>query len=196
MPSLNCHTIGKTVLVNAKRSLILIIDLQTKLMPAINKSDSIVEHTKILIEAAKILEIPILVSEQYPQGLGPTIDSIRVTLPKSCKILSKLTFSAFRNPQLYQELYRYADLQRDQIIICGTESHVCVLQTVADLQSNKFKTFAVTDAIGSRTSENRAAGIDRMKTLGSELITTEMALFEWLEIAGTDNFKKLSKLIK
>ena len=184
------------MLVDAKRSLILVIDLQTKLMPAINKSDDIVKHTKILLEAAKILEIPILVSEQYPEGLGPTLSSIRETLPHSCKIVSKLTFSAFREPALYQKFHQYADLQRDQIIICGTEAHVCVLQTVADLESNKFTTFAVTDAIGSRTGESRIAGIDRMKTLGSEMITTEMVLFEWLEIAGTANFKKLSKLIK
>ena len=186
------------MLLDAQRSVLIVIDLQKKLVPAIDKGDQVVANAGILLEGACRLGVPVIVSEQYPKGLGLTVDAIAAKLPNDTKTIAKLTFSAARSEDFCRDLsaLRAGGGGRDQMVICGTETHVCVLQTVADLLVEELPVFLVTDASGSRAEENRRAGVARMAGFGAQCVTSEMVLFEWLEAAGNDDFKALSKLIK
>jgi nicotinamidase-related amidase len=184
------------MLLDAQRSILIVIDLQQKLMPAIDKGERVVERSARLIEGARRLCVPMLVSEQYPKGLGPTVDEIADKLPNDVKIVEKLTFSAARSADFMGELSALRAGGRDQMVVCGTETHVCVMQTVADLLAEDLPVFLVADASGSRAEENRNAGAERMARLGAHCVTSEMVLFEWLEAAGSDAFKEISRLIK
>jgi nicotinamidase-related amidase len=184
------------MLLDAQRSVLIVIDLQKKLVPAIDKGDQVVANAGILLEGAGRLGVPVIVSEQYPKGLGLTVDAIAAKLPNDAKTIAKLTFSAARSEDFCRDLSALRAGGRDQMVICGTETHVCVLQTVADLLAEELPVFLVTDASGSRAEENRRAGVARMAGFGAQCVTSEMVLFEWLEAAGNDDFKALSKLIK
>ena len=183
------------MLLEAKRSILVIIDLQQKLNPAIDGGENVVARAEILIESARQMGVPVIVSEQYPKGLGRTIESLAEKLPNESKTISKLTFSAMRSADFAKEMAAMRAEGRDQMVVCGTESHICVLQTVADLLAEAAPVFLVNDAVGSRTEANRQAGISRMAKLGAECVTSEMVLFEWPEVAGSELFKKISKLI-
>ncbi|MBT6441573.1 MAG: hydrolase [Alphaproteobacteria bacterium] len=184
------------MLMSAARSGLVIVDLQERLQPAINGGDEITKQAGILLDGAAALDIPALVTEQYPRGLGPTIPEIKQKCGNSTEIFSKLTFSAGKNADVTKHVDNWRKSGRNQAIICGTETHVCVLQTVADLMAQGSDVYLVTDACGSRTAANRDAAISRMAAMGATCVTTEMVIFEWLEVAGTDEFKALSKLIK
>ncbi|MBT6829484.1 MAG: isochorismatase family protein [Rhodospirillaceae bacterium] len=183
------------MLLEAKRSILVIIDLQQKLNPAIDKGAEVVARAEILIEGARQMGVPVIVSEQYPKGLGPTIESVAEKLPNESKTISKLTFSAMRSADFARKLATLRAEGRDQMVVCGTEAHICVMQTVADLLAEDAPVFLVNDAVGSRAEHNRQAGIARMAQLGAQCVTSEMVLFEWLEVAGSDEFKVISKLI-
>jgi len=183
------------MLLDAKRSILIIIDLQQKLIPVIDKGAHVVARAAIVLEGARQLGVPVIVSEQYPKGLGPTEQSIAANLPNESKVISKLTFSAMRSADFNRELSALRARGRDQMVICGAESHICVMQTAADLLAAESPVFLVNDAIGSRSEENHRAGIERMARLGAHCVTSEMVLFEWLEVAGSSEFKSLSKLI-
>ena len=182
------------MLLDAQRSVLIVIDLQEKLVPAIDKGDDVVANAGKLLEGAGRLGVPVIVSEQYPKGLGLTVDDIASKLPNESKTIAKLTFSAARSEDFRRDLSALRG--RDQMVICGTETPVCVLQTVADLLAEDLPVYLVTDASGSRAEPNRRAGGERMAGLGAQCVTSEMVLFEWLEAAGSDDFKELSKLIK
>lgn len=184
------------MLLEANRSALVVIDLQEKLVPAIDRGDAVVRQAGILLEAARTLDVPVVVTEQYPKGLGPTVTPIAEQLANDTEIISKLTFSAGKSEDISGWMAAQRAEGRDQAVICGTETHVCVLQTAADLKAKGAEVFLVTDASGSRTEANRQAGVARMAALGMHCVTTEMVLFEWLEVAGTDEFKQLSKLIR
>ena len=184
------------MLLDAQRSVLIVIDLQTKLVPAIDKGNAVVANAANLLAGAGQLGVPVIVSEQYPKGLGPTLDAIAAKLPNDSRTIAKLTFSATRSEDFSRDLSTLRAGGRDQMVICGTETHVCVMQTVADLLAEQLPVYLVTDASGSRTEENRQAGVARMAALGAQCVTSEMVLFEWLEAAGSDEFKAISKLIK
>ncbi len=184
------------MLLDAQRSVLIVIDLQKKLVPAIDKGAEVVANAGILLAAAGRLGVPVIVSEQYPKGLGLTVDAIAAKLPNHSKTIAKLTFSAARSADFCRDLSALRARGRDQMVICGTETHVCVLQTVADLLGQELHVYLVIDASGARAEENRRAGVARMAGLGAQCVTSEMVLFEWLEAAGSDDFKELSKLIK
>ena len=184
------------MLLDAQRSVLIVIDLQKKLVPAIDKGDQVIANAGILLEGARRLGVPVLVSEQYPKGLGPTVDAIAANLPNEAITIAKLTFSAARSEDFSHDLSALRTAGRDQMVICGTETHVCVLQTVADLLAEELPVFLVTDASGSRAEANHRAAVERMAGFGAQCVTSEMVLFEWLEAAGNDDFKALSKLIK
>ena len=183
------------MLLEAKRSIFVIIDLQQRLIPAIDQGIEAVARAAIVLKGARRLGVPVIVSEQYPKGLGPTEESIVANLPNESKIISKLTFSAMKNANFVRTLATLRAEGRDQIVICGTETHICVMQTVGDFLAEDASVFLVNDAVGSHSPENRQAGIARMANLGAYCVTSEMVLFEWLEVAGTDDFKVISKLI-
>ena len=178
------------------RSALVVIDMQERLMPAIADGDAVTRAAGILIEAARHLEVPVVVTEQYPKGLGSTIEAISGLLPNDAAVVEKMTFSAARNHDFATQIDRLDAGGRDRIVVCGVESHVCVMQTAADLHAQGCTVHIVADACGSRAPASKDAALARFGALGISRVTTEMALFEWLEVAGTPEFKAVSRLVK
>jgi len=172
-----------SLIVAANQSQLVIVDVQTKLCSVIPETamQAVVKNCSILAQAANMLEIPVIATEQYPQGLGETIAAI-----------VKTVFSACAEPKFKAQLQR----DKSQIILAGMESHICVLQTALDLVAMGKQVFVVEDAIISRTQENKANAIARMRDAGCVITNTESVLFECLGSAQHEAFKIISKLIK
>lgn len=180
------------MLIRRADSLLLVVDIQQKLAPAIHDSERVTANSVRLLEGARQLGVPAFVSEQYVKGLGPSLEAIR-TAAVDARFFEKTHFSCAAEPGIVDLLHA---AKRPQIILTGTESHVCVLQTAFGLLASGFEVYLVTDASSSRTPENRSAAVERMRAAGIGIVTTEMVLFEWLHQAGTDDFRKLLPLIK
>ncbi|MFZ2267698.1 MAG: hydrolase [Azonexus sp.] len=180
------------MLIRREDSLLLVIDLQHKLAPAIHDGERVVANAIRLLEGARLLGVPAFVSEQYVRGLGPSLEAIRQAAAEA-RFFEKTHFSCAAEPGVL-DLLRSA--QRQQVILTGTEAHVCVLQTAFGLLAAGFEVYLVADAVSSRTPENRAAAIERLRAAGVGIVTTEMVLFEWLHAAGTEQFRALLPLIK
>ena len=181
-------------LLNAEKSLLLIIDTQEKFTGAVSGLEDVAKRISILARAASHLKIPVIVSEQYPKGLGHTLPEILAHLPHGTPVFEKLPFSALDVPQ-WAEAVRAS--KRDQIILCGVETHVCILQTALDLIQNlEARIYVVEDAVSSRKLADRDSALRRMETHGVQRITTEMAVCEWLRQAGTSDFRTLQPMIK
>jgi nicotinamidase-related amidase len=170
----------------------MIIDMQEKLFPYIFDNERLTRNTIVLIEGLKVLHVPIFVTEQYVQGLGPTIAPIVASL-ENRKRTEKMAFSCCDEPAVMEEL---AVAGKENIVIAGIESHVCVLQTVIDLKRSGYNPVVVTDCISSRNKNDKKMAIERMKHEGATLTTYEAILFEILRYSGTDQFKAISKLVK
>jgi nicotinamidase-related amidase len=179
-------------LMDADADLLVVIDLQARLMPAISGGEAAVADAGRLIDGARALGIPVLATEQYPQGLGPTVDLIRDRLDPS-EIVSKITFSSWSENAFRDRVIASG---RRRLVVCGTEAHVCVLQTVLDAARAGFQLAVVADAVASRAPANKALALDRMARHGVEIVSTEMVLFEWLGRAGDDRFKAVLPLIR
>jgi nicotinamidase-related amidase len=179
------------VLLDAKDCVLFIVDIQARLAPAILDADDILRRTAVLLTAAARLGVPVVASEQYPQGLGPTDE--RLALPEGSRTFPKLAFSAAAEPAIVTHLER---LSRHQLVLCGMETHVCVLQTALGLQAKGWDVAVVADAVGSRHAERRRLGLERMRGRGIAIVDSEMVVFEWLGAAGTPEFKELSRLIR
>lgn len=177
------------MLLTAENSLLLLIDLQSKLAPAIQHNTEVEQHCRWLLEVARELAIPVLATEQYPQGLGVTVPSL-LTLLKSEEILEKIHFSAYRESHVQAAL---ADSGRRQIVLCGTETHVCVLQTALDLISAGCQVFVVAEACGSRRDSDKQLALGRLQQAGAVIVSREMVAFEWLQRAGTTQFRQISQ---
>lgn len=176
---------------NKEDAIVLVIDIQEKLMPAILEKEELVNKSKILISGAKILEVPIFVTEQYPKGLGKTIGEIDA-LTKNDPIFEKISYTCCTD-----EVLAYLEKsKRKQVIITGVETHVCVYQTTRDLLNHGYSVFVASDAVSSRTLENKQNGIALMKDMGAVISNTETLLFDMLKISGTPEFKAISKLVK
>jgi nicotinamidase-related amidase len=184
------------MLIEAARSLLVIVDLQERLMPAIGERERVERHALTLVKAAARLGVPILTTEQYPQGLGCTVEALRAALPETATTLPKLTFSAAADASIAGWAQERRGAGRDQMVICGAEAHVCVLQTALGFQPRTFAVSVVGDAVGSRSPHSVAAARARLLHAGCGWFTTEMVLFEWLERAGTDDFRALLPLIR
>lgn len=169
---------------------LLVVDVQDKLMRLIPDEQRIVWNIRRLIDGAKILGLRVLASEQYPQGLGPTNSKLASRLGP---IPDKLSFSCGGCREVVRQI-REANVYK--ILVCGIEAHVCVQQTTLDLLSNGFSIYLAVDAIGSRHPIDRETALGRMNSAGAILTTTEAALFEWCEAAGTPEFKQISQLVK
>ena len=183
-------------LLQRDRSTLVVIDMQERLMPAIAEGDAVTRAAGILIEASRQLDVPVVVTEQYPKGLGPTVDAIASLLPNDAAVVEKMTFSAARNLDFVSHVEGFKAGGRDHVVVCGVESHVCVMQTAADLDAQGYTVHIVVDACGSRAPASKDAALARFGALGISRVTTEMALFEWLEAAGTAEFKAVSRLVK
>ena len=161
-------------------------------MPAVAEADAVVRNCARLMRAAVRLDVPILVSEQNPKGLGAMLGELADLAPPEA-VVSKMHFSCAADPEYAR---RFAALGRDQAIIAGIETHVCVLQTALGFRRAGHECFVVADAAASRSPDDKAWALARLGGDGVAIVTTEMVLFEWLEKAGTPEFKELSRLIK
>ena len=178
------------MLLERGKSLLLLVDVQERLVPAMAQAADVVANCGILLRAAGELGVPVLASEQYPKGLGTTVPALAPLAPRR---LEKLEFSAYENTTIKDELSR-AD--RRQIVLAGIEAHVCVLQTGLELIAAGFEVFVAADAVASRRPESREVALHRLGRAGATLITAEMALFEWLRSASAPEFRSISKLIR
>lgn len=181
-----------SLLMRAERSVLVVIDLQEKLAPAIPGIEAILTRAEKLIRAARRLDVPVLATEQYPKGLGPTAASLRPLLDDG-EVIEKIHFSAAAEAPFRTRLRA---LGRPEAILCGTESHVCVQQTALGLVEQGLACRLVADASGSRDPANHTAACARMARAGIDIVSTEMVLFEWLGRADTDAFRDLLPLIK
>lgn len=170
---------------------LLVIDIQERILKVINENERVVDNALKLIKGFQILELPVLYTEQYPKGLGPTVSVLKEALGTSAAV--KTTFSCSGADNLFPTLIN-SDLR--QLAICGIESHVCVQQTVMDLLANGFQVNVAADAVSSRRELDYKIALDRMNKQGAEITTTESILFELLEKSGTEEFKAISKLVK
>lgn len=180
------------MLLKASASALVVIDLQARLVPAVAGHDRVVANAAVLMRAARRLDVPMLLTEQYPKGLGRLVPEIAELAPAGATV-EKLCFAAPAE-RAFQE--RLEALDRGQVIVVGMEAHVCVLQAALMLAERGYETFVVADATGSRDPANSEAALSRMASNGVEVATTEMVIFEWLQVAGTDAFRELSKLIR
>jgi isochorismate hydrolase len=173
-------------------SLLIIVDIQERLAVAMSEKERVVINTRHLIEASKLLNVPLLVTEQYPKGLGPTVPELKEALTMTPPI-EKLTFSCCGETFFVEAV---EETNRKQIILVGMETHVCVLQTCIDLLSAGYTVHVVADAICSRSDYNYRTAIEYMRDAGAVITCTETVLFQLLEKAGSEEFKAISKRIK
>jgi nicotinamidase-related amidase len=174
------------------RTALLVVDVQERLAAAMN-GDALarmVRRSQALIEGAKALEIPVIVTEQYPKGLGPTVSPLRAALPDSAKPIEKIEFTCAIGP------VTKALSGHQFVLICGMETHVCVYQTVRDLCERGFVPYVCVDAVLSRQELDRQVGLDLCRSVGAVITTVEAALFDLLGRAGTPEFKKISAAVK
>jgi nicotinamidase-related amidase len=172
-----------------ENAVLLLIDLQQKLVPAIADADAMVARSVRLAEAAQLLDVPIRATEQYPAGLGPTVAAL-AAYPR--EVLPKTTFSAAGDPGFAALL----PAGTREVVIAGCEAHVCVLQTALDLADSGYRAVIAADAAGSRDPLDREAGIARARQHGVEIVTSEMVLFEWLRDARHPRFRDVQKLLR
>lgn len=179
--------------IKAEDTMALVIDFQEKLMPVIHQNEEIIQNAEKLVKGLTILDIPMVITQQYTKGLGMTVDSIREAVGEKFEFVDKLSFSCVDEAEVMDKV---KGSNKKNIILCGAEAHICVLQTVMDLIGQGYQVILVTDCIGSRKIYDKEMGIHRAAMEGAILTTYESILFELTGIAGTEKFKKISKLIK
>lgn len=177
------------MLMHAEHATLLIIDLQERLVGALDQGAEVVAHATWLLGVAARLDVPVLATEQYPRGLGRTVAALATLIPPGAT-LEKLAFSAAAEPALPARLTAGG---RRQCVIAGAEAHVCVLQTALGLRAQGFEVFLVAEAVGSRRTDDKALGLQRARDAGCSVVSREMVAFEWLERAGTDTFRAVSR---
>jgi isochorismate hydrolase len=178
-----------------ERCSLVILDIQEKLIPAMPAEvvSNVVRNNQILLAAADQFQLPVVITEQNPRGLGLTVPTLKIALPENTPLIEKSVFSAWQNPSFEKALRQ---TRRDDVILTGIEAHVCVLQTALDLLANDFRVFIPADAVCSRSKLNWRLGLDLLRQAGAIITTTEIATFQLLKTAGTPEFKALSRLIK
>jgi nicotinamidase-related amidase len=187
-------SIRNKFLLSPARAALVVIDVQERLCAAMDQNVlcQLTKNIGILLESANEIGVPVIFTEQYVKGLGSTLSELRSRAP-AAPAIEKMTFSCCGNEAFIKQL---KDSGRSQIIISGMETHVCVLQTVIDLLAEGFDVHVVKDAVMSRSHDNRQTAMEAMTLAGAVPSTTESVVFQLLKVAGTDSFKKLSKLVK
>jgi nicotinamidase-related amidase len=180
-------------LLDSARCALMLVDLQARLLPALDGRALLVRRVRLLLQAAVRLEVPVLATEQYPRGLGPTDAAVAQLLPPDAAVLEKTAFSLLREPGAAE---RVAAAGRDTLLLAGAEAHVCVLQTAVQLHEAGYRVAVCTDAVASRRAPDRTAALARLRDLGVAGVTAEMAVFEWLERADTAAFRALAPAIR
>ena len=180
-------------LLRAERAVIVAVDLQEKLLPAIADRQTLVKNTVLILRLAEVLGIPVVLTTQYRKGLGETVAEVRKAAP-GIEPLDKTSFGCFQDGAF---LHRLSDLgSRDQLVIAGVESHICVAQTVLGAIEKSYQAHVVSDAVGSRTEANRAVGLRRMERAGALLSSAEMCVYELLGRSDTAAFKVMMPYLK
>lgn len=181
---------SKKYRLDAADTVLVIIDLQDKLMKAMDQREKVYKNTNLLLRLADIMDIPVIVTEQYPRGLGETVPEIKNNL-KGYEYLDKMDFSAINGL-----MGILSTLDRQTILVTGSETHVCVFQTTRDLVENGCNVHVVKDAVCSRFEENYLNGLELMREAGAVITNTETVLFDLLKVAGSPAFKIMSPLLK
>jgi nicotinamidase-related amidase len=177
---------------SAANTVLVLIDFQEKLFPAMHDKDKLLGNVLKLIQGVKVLEIPVVVTEQYPQGLGPTLPEIKALLP-DIEPVDKFCFSCGDEPRFIKAL---RSLKRTQLLIAGIEAHICVYQTASALAHAGYSVQVVSDCIASRDPKNQLVTLYRLGEAGIPPTTLEMALFELLKVAEGEKFKQISAIVK
>lgn len=180
------------MLIQAEKTFAMIVDIQEKLLPHIENNQELIKNTSILIKGLKLLNIPMILNEQYPKGLGETVKEIAQLVP-DLKPFVKTTFSCCANAETKQEI---ESLHKNNAIVFGTESHVCVMQTCLDLLANDIRPILITDCMGSRKEKDHKIALTRLVELGATVATYESILFELCRSSKNPNFKQISALVK
>lgn len=175
-----------------EHSALVVVDIQERLFPHISNNQELVKKCQTLIAGMQALNVPIIVTEQYVKGLGHTIEPIQAALTEY-KPIEKMTFSCCGEAMFSLKIEEHF---KENIILCGIESHVCVLQTALDIQANGHNPIVVADAISSRNPYDKEIALQRLATEGIRVTTVESILFELCKTSGTDTFKAISKLVK
>jgi nicotinamidase-related amidase len=201
------------MLLEAQESQLVLVDYQRRLMPAVHEGAAAVANAVRLAKMARLLEVPVWITEENAQGLGSTVEELQ---PFAANAIRKMQFSAAELllerlrppprqaqggnarslPKHLQKPAQAAAPERGSIVLAGCEAHVCLLQTALDLLDEELEVWIVTDACGSRTERNRDAAFDRLAGAGAELVTTEMVAFEWLRTAEHPLFREVLTLVK
>lgn len=172
-------------------TVLVLIDIQGKLAKIVDDSEFVIDNIVRVVKGANVLELPILWLEQYPKGLGPTVEEIANEIDGTP--IEKITFSAYDNEEFVQKLEATG---RKKVLLAGIETHICVYQTAAHLLAKGYEVEVLADCVSSRTASNREVGIEKMLQLGAKITSVEMALMEMQVIAKGDAFKAISAIIK
>jgi nicotinamidase-related amidase len=175
-----------------ENTVLVIIDMQGKLWNVMNEKEALLENCLKLIKGLQILGVPIVITEQNPKGLGPTLPEITQLIPEA-KAIPKFTFSCCQDSGFMQAMN---DLKRKQILICGIEAHICVYQTTLELLSKGYEVQVVADVVSSRVLKNKDISLSRLQSEGAKLTITEMAQYELLQTAENPKFKEMLRVVK
>ncbi len=180
--------------IQPERTVLTVIDMQAKLLPYIDAHLAVTDAVNLLIRGCGVFDVPLLATEQYPQGIGPTVDEVASTiLAAGGRIREKMPFSCFGDGGFRENLRTQG---RSQVVVCGIEAHVCVQQTCLDLNAHGYQVFVCADAIGSRAEIDYHMALQRMRDAGVIVTTVESVLFEMCGECGTTSFKEMIGLIK
>ena len=172
-------------------AILVLVDFQERLMPVMKAGEELEATVVKLVKGCKVLGVPILITEQYPKGLGHTLPELSALMPNVHPV-EKTTFSCLAESRFTRQLTR----DHSQVILSGMEAHICVVQTALDLQAQGKMVFVVEDAIVSRKPENKLNALNRLRQAGIIVTNTESVVFEWLKVAEGDAFKKISQLVR
>ncbi len=179
-------------MLNIDKTALVIIDVQEKLSRVMHEKEKLFENLQKLVKGVKLLNIPIIITEQNPNGLGPTVSEIAPLLT-DIKPVTKFSFSCCSEEPFLRQLEM---LNRKQVLLAGIETHVCVYQTAVDLIEAGYEVHTIVDCVSSRTLENKNLALDKMKSEGANLTSVEIVLFELLKTVANPKFKELSKIVK
>ena len=176
------------MLMNKEDSLLLIIDVQEHLAPAQERPRDVINGCATLLDIAKKLGVPFIVAEQNHNSFGPTMIDLRIVLGENMTYYEKDTFSCYKNKEIREQIEKSG---KKQIVIAGLETHICIMQTALDLQKEGYEVFVVADACSSRNEMQSALGVQRLLRNNVDVVTVEMAIFEWLENSRSPEFKEV-----
>lgn len=185
--------------IEAMSSFLLMIDIQERLLPAIQNKDEVLGNSAKLLTAARELQVPSIISEQYPKGIGSTVPELKALIPEDAPFIEKKEFSCCQNPGFGDAFLnlRFNSGTKDTAILFGIETHICVLGTAIDLiEKYNLNVVVAADSCGSRTSQNHSLALEAMRAMGCFVVPTETVIYHMLKKAGTPQFKALLPLFK